>query len=251
MAKQKGVIKVQGTLDDITFTKTKNGFQAGMKSSLNKSRLLNDAAFARTRENMNEFGKAGKASKMLRKALRNAIEQCKDAGLTPRLMKKMMEVIKADATSSRGQRNVIDGETELLKGFEFNINARLEGCLFAQYTAAIDRASGNNTINIPSFVPVQQIVSPEGATHFKIVSGAAVIDFTTEAFESSFSETAVLPLDGSPTAIINQANALPAASTYPLFLALGVQFFQQVNGIDYPLKNGAFNALSLIDVNGV
>jgi hypothetical protein len=34
------------------------------------------------------------------------------------------------------------------------------------------------------------------------------------------------------------------------FLALGIEFYQEVNGQMYPLKNGAFNALSLVKVDG-
>jgi hypothetical protein len=250
MARQRGVVKLTGALDDITFMKTKNGFTAGMKSTLKKGRIMSDPMFARTRENMSEFGRAGKASKMLRKGLRVVVEQCKDKALTPRLLKKMMEVIKADAVSTRGQRNVIDGETELLKNFEFNGNAKLETSFFAPYTKSIDRVTGITLVDIPSFIPIQQVIAPEGTTHFKIVSAASSIDFTGEVFDSNASESAILPWDVTPTPAINHSNALPAASTHPLFLALGLQFYQRVNGVDYPLKNGAYNALSLVEVNG-
>jgi hypothetical protein len=41
----------------------------------------------------------------------------------------MVKVIQAD-TIERGLRNVIDGEAELLTGFEFNIRGKLElACL--------------------------------------------------------------------------------------------------------------------------
>jgi hypothetical protein len=63
--------------------------------------------------------------------------------------------------------------------------------------------------------------------------------------------TAVLPWDNNATAVINLANAVTANSTHPLFLALGIEFYQQVNGQMYPLKNGAFNALSLVKVSGL
>jgi hypothetical protein len=46
-------------------------------------------------------------------------------------------------------------------------------------------------------------------------------------------------------------SAVPAASTHPLFLLLGIQYFQQVNGINYPLKNGAHNSLAIVKVNGI
>ena len=48
---------------------------------------------------------------------------------------------------------------------------------------------------------------------------------------------------------INQVNAVTANSTKPLFLALGVEFYQEINGQMYPLKNGAFNPLSIAKVD--
>jgi hypothetical protein len=53
------------------------------------------------------------------------------------------------------------------------------------------------------------------------------------------------------TVAINQVNAVTPASTKPLFLALGVEFYQEVNGQMYPLKNGAYNPLALVQVSGL
>jgi hypothetical protein len=64
-------------------------------------------------------------------------------------------------------------------------------------------------------------------------------------------ETAILSWDSNATAVINLANAVTPNSTHPLFLALGISFYQQVNGQMYPLKNGAFNALALVKVLGL
>ena len=72
----------------------------------------------------------------------------------------------------------------------------------------------------------------------------AEIDFEAETYVVATSETAILPWDGTATAPINQVNAVTANSTKPLFLALGVEFYQEINGQMYPLKNGAFNPLS-------
>jgi hypothetical protein len=36
-----------------------------------------------------------------------------------------------------------------------------------------------------------------------------------------------------------------------LFLALGVEFYQEVNGQMYALKNGAYNPLALVTVSGM
>ena len=51
------------------------------------------------------------------------------------------------------------------------------------------------------------------------------------------------------TVAIAQTNQVTAASTKPLFLALGIEFYQEVNGQMYPLKNGAFNPLSIAKVD--
>lgn len=251
MAKQRGIIKIEGTVGDMTFLKTKDGYLVKEKTSIPANRIANDAAFQRTRENNSEFGRAGKAGKVLRKAIRALLQNAKDARVTSRLTKEMMKVIQADATSVRGRRNVVDGEAELLQGFDCNINAKLSTTLFADYTATVNRAAGTLAVNLPSFVPANKIVAPAGSTHFKISSLGAEIDFENEVSVVDMQESGVLPLANTPTAALNLSNSVTAASTHPLFLLLGVQFFQEVNGVQYPLKNGAFNALSIIKVEGV
>ena len=120
MAKQKGIIKLEGSIGDITFFKTADGYLAREKAPISAAQIANDPAFQRTRENMAEFGRAGKASKLLRNALRQVLQYSKDAKVTGRLTGEFSRVIKADLTNTRGQRNVIDGEAELLMGFNFN-----------------------------------------------------------------------------------------------------------------------------------
>lgn len=70
MAQQKGIIPLKGTIGNITFYKSKDGFLAREKGSLDATRIANDPAFQRTRENGAEFGRAGKAGKVLRTAFR-------------------------------------------------------------------------------------------------------------------------------------------------------------------------------------
>jgi hypothetical protein len=171
--------------------------------------------------------------------------------MVSRLTQAMIKVIQADVTNDRGLRNVIDGEAELLVGFEFNVGGKLGTTLFAPYVGTIDRASGEITVDIDPFAPLTMIAAPSGTTHFKIISGGAEIDFEAENFVVSSSETAILPWDANPTVTINQVNAVTANSTKPLFLALGVEFYQEVNGKMYPLKNGAYNPLSLVQVSGL
>jgi hypothetical protein len=250
MAQQKGIIPLKGTIGNITFYKSKDGFMAREKGSLDASRIANDPAFQRTRENGAEFGRAGKAGKVLRNALRALLQNTSDSRMIGRLTKEMVKVVQADEVNPRGLRNVIDGEAELLTGFEFNANSKLGTTLYAPYTATINRVSGELTVNIPAFIPANMVAAPSGATHFKITSAGAEIDFENETYAAQLNSTAELPWNATATAVINLVNAVTANSTKPLFLVIGIEFFQQVNGAMYSLKNGAFNALALVKVSG-
>ena len=251
MAKQKGIIKLDGTIGGITFYKSQDGYLAREKGGVPADRIANDPAFQRTRENGEEFGRAGKAGKLLRNAIRAMLQNASDSRMVSRLTQKMVEVIQEDTTNPRGLRNVIDGEAELLEGFEFNISGKLGTTLYAPFTATIDRVAGTLTANIPAFVPINMLAAPGGSTHFKIVSAGAEVDFENETFVMNNQATAVLPWDATATAVINLVNAVTANSTHPLFLALGIEFYQEVNGQMYPLKNGAYNALALVKVSGL
>lgn len=251
MAQQKGIIKLDGTIGGITFYKSKDGYLAREKGGVSADKIANDPAFQRTRENGAEFGRAGKAGKVLRTSLRALLQNASDSRMVSRLTTEMLKVVQADAVNPRGERNVIDGEAELLQGFEFNINGKLGTTLYAPFTAAIDRVTGALTIDIPAFVPIHMIAAPGGSTHYKIISAGVEVDFENETYVIDTQDTAIQPWDATATAAISLANSLPAASTHPLFLALGVEFYQEVNGQMYPLKNGAFNALALVKVSGV
>ena len=251
MARQKGIIKLKGTIGDITFYKTQDGHLAREKGGIDANRIKNDPAFQRTRENGAEFGRAGKAGKILRTAFRSLSINASDSRVASRLTQLMMKVVKADAVSDRGLRNVLDGETELLTGFEFNALGKLGNSLYAPFDSSIDRAAGTLDVNIPSFSPLAMLAAPNGTTHFKIVSAGAEVDFEAETFVIGTSATDILPWTVTDTEVISQSNAVTAASTKPLFLVVGVEFYQEVNGTMYPLKNGSYNPLAIVQVSGM
>ena len=251
MARQRSIVKLEGTIGDITFLKTRDGYMAKEKSYVSSERIASDPAFQRTKENNAEFGRAGKAGKVLRSAFRNQLLFAKDSRVISRLVTEMMRVIKADTTSMRGERNVLDGDLMFLEGFDFNVHGKLSTTLFALYQATIDRVTGNASVSIDPYIPLNQIAAPSGTTHFKIRSAAAEVDFLSGNYIFDEQESAILPWDNLATAALTLSNALTANSAQPIFLVLGIEFLQQVNGSHYPLKNGAFNALSLVKVDVV
>ena len=249
MARQKGIFKIKGTIGDVTFYKSGDGYLVREKGGIDANRIASDPAFQCTRENGSEFGRAGKAGKLLRTAFRPLLLNSADHRMVSRLTQSMMKVIQADATSPRGLRNVIDGEAELLLSFEFNIRGKLGTTLFAPFVPTIDRVTGELKIDIASFIPTNMVVAPSGTTHYKILSGGAEIDFENETYVVNTSETAILPWNATATSVISQTNMVTPNSTKPLFSVLGIEFYQEVNGQMYSLKNGAYNPLSIVKVD--
>ena len=114
----------------------------------------------------------------------------------------------------------------------------------------MDRTAGTTSVNVAAFVPREMIAAPPGATHFKLVSQAAEIDFETETFVTNNQSTVEIPLDNELLAPVVMNNPVTPASVHPIFVLLGIEFFQEVNGKFYPMRNGGYNALSIINVNG-
>jgi hypothetical protein len=249
MAQQAGIIKLKGTLGDISFYKTSDGFLARTKGGVDGDRIANDPAFQRTRENGAEFGRAGKGGKLIRNAIRVLLRRASDKRVTSRLTTQLLAIVKTDSTNPRGERTIVDGNMDLLNGFEFNKNGKLGSTLFAPYTIVIDRVTGEVTVDLAAFEPLLRVNAPGGTTHFSISMGGAELDFENETHIFETSQTAILPYDNTQAAAINLTAALTAASTLPIIGVLGVEFYQEVNGQMYPLKNGAFNALAVVGVD--
>ena len=187
----------------------------------------------------------------MRQAVRPLLQLSKDRLVSSRLLAKMIKVIRADANSVRGLRNVLDGETELLQGFDFNTNAKFSSSFYAPYETTIDRVSGQLVIALPGFTPAQAVAAPAGTSHFKIVSAGTAIDFTSSRFVTATNETGYLPWTNAVGEAIKLVHQVEAGSTHPLFLLMGIQFYQQVNTEMYPLKSGSYNSLAIVKVEGV
>ncbi|MBT1711324.1 hypothetical protein KK062_23985 [Fulvivirgaceae bacterium PWU5] len=100
MAKQKGIIKLEGTLGDITFVKTAGGYIARERTSLSGDRIKNDASFQRTRENNSEFGRAAQTGQVIRTAFRPLYGGIADSRMTGRLTKQLIRVLRTDPVTT-------------------------------------------------------------------------------------------------------------------------------------------------------
>jgi hypothetical protein len=248
MAKANGLLKIEGTVEDLTFYKKDGKNFVRRKGGVSRERILNDPSFIRTRENGAEFSHSASSGKLLRLALGTMVFKAKDSKLTSRLLQTMSKIKNLDTTSLRGQRKVGVGIAtaqgkQTLKGFDFNGNAPLKSVLFAPF----DLDSTTGVVSFVDFVPAEQLQFPQGATYFSLQSAVLHLDFETEDSEIAYSPVVNLPIDLTSNASVLTPSSVPTGSGVQVFLLM-VSFYQEINGVQYSLKNESFNVLHIIEV---
>ncbi|PNW26199.1 hypothetical protein [Formosa algae] len=248
MAKYKSLFNVEGSIGEVTFYKGEDGYYIRSKGGVSKDRILNDPAFVRTRENNTEFAQSATSGKQLRHAITALLTDAKDNRMTSRLTQVMSRVKNADLTSARGQRKVSIGITttdgkDAIKGFDFNSNALLNSVLLEAFT--LDTTTGE--ISIPNFIPSQQLNSPSGATHVSFNAGFLNLNFSDNTSNLQVSPTVNLIINNTAAPLTLTPATTPTGTGTPFYF-FKITFYQDVNNTQYPLKNGAFNVLQLIEV---
>ena len=238
---------MKGTIGDVIFYESIDGFLARTKGGIEASRIYNDPAFARTRENYTEFRNAVQAAKVLRDCICTLSTKSIDNRLTSRLNKLMWQIKDTDVSSIRGSRMVAAGIAtdegkQLMKGFDFNNRAPLGSVLHTLYE--LDRSAG--ALVIPLLRTMNDISIPPGATGIVCKLGYAVVDFSTG--QSALSTSSVrLPIVKEPVEVKLLPGGIPAIPGTPIII-LCIEFMQEVNGADYLLNNGANNVMTILEV---
>lgn len=263
MTKQIGVIKLKGKLDGISFYKSDGNALASMANGPDRARIENDPAYMRTRENNREFGGAASTGKALRMAFAESIRTMADRYFTARLLKLFKEIC-ARGAGARGERTIdISSNRAELKGLEFNRQKPYSSLCTAPYTVQANADRNEVTLDMASFSPSTYLGVPNGATHFRIILAIGTIaDFAFDSITRKYAPVdsamnglgtvaygTVEPVTNTSvtynlTASLAGAPVLPADVS--LMVAVGIEFFQQVNAVDYLLSQS--NGMQLVDV---
>jgi len=249
MAKLKSILKIEGTLGDLTFYKGKNGeYMARTKGGVSKSRIEKDPAFVRTRENGSEFGSVARSGKQVRLGAGVLINKAKESTLNNRLVRLLTKVKNMDMVSVRGSRNVAIGmqapeAKALLKGYDFNSKSILGSVLRCPYV--LDTASGS--VSLTDFMPADMVQQPPNSTHVTFATGFMNLDFTTGIYDITYSDFVNLPLDMTVSSPVMMPSGVPEGDGFKFYFLL-IEFFQEVNGIQYAFNNGIYNVLNLLEV---
>ena len=246
MAKLSSLFKFEGTVGD--FTVTKNSGFIRRKGGLSKERIATDPKLARVRENNMEFAMLSAASKVFREAFMSLKQSIRVQNLNARLSSKFVQIKKLDGTSARGYREVAKGmlsdeAKNFLNGFSFNEGKTLKAILQKPYV--LDKETGVVTIDAlaPSFDVLGGIGS--GVVAFKAYW--AKIDFATGTYVTVQSNEVKLKISSEVSTVELVPASVPTGDGIDVFV-LSVMFFQNVNGIDYPLQNGEHNVADIIGV---
>lgn len=249
MARQASpLVKLRGTIDDLNFYISADGFMARQKGGISAERIQNDPKFRLTRLNGQEFGIGGKAGKLFRSAWKTEIAKAADARITSRITKAMVAILQTDTVSDYGYRKVENGNPSLLNLFEFNVEASLGSVFEPPYTVSLNRVTGQAVISLPVYTPQKDIVAPDGTTHYSIFAAVAPINFADDFVFTTRQQTANLAYDNTATVASTLTLSFPGNSTHPIFLLMGIEFMKIVNGKPYEQSKGQ-NALQIIAVD--
>jgi hypothetical protein len=249
MPKQIGIPKILGTIDDLTYYKSQDGLMVRKKSGISGKRIATDPAFARTRENGREFGRAGKTGKLIRDAFSSVLGKVADSRVVSRLLKAVIETQKVDNFSERGERSILTGDARLLEKFDFNEKSPFSATFKAQFVATVDRVTGDATVTVEQFIPSKNINPPEGATHCKLFSAAAAINFESGSIVKVNAATPEIELGLDLQPEINLVQQLPGNTEDHLIIVLGIEFYQKFNNRFYPMNNRSSNAITIAKVD--
>lgn len=233
----------------MTFYKTKNGHQVREKGGVSAQRIATDPRYERTRENNADFRTSVAAAKHLRDALRPLILLTYDPGMPNRLGGRMLRVVRADFENVRGEGQVQPGNLTILNGFNFNAAASLANTLFTKLTTTANAQSGEVQVTVPAINPKVHLAKPTGATHFQFVAGAVAMDFSGEGETTmSMASSEQHPVTTAVAEDTVLSLPLPADSGLPIAVVFGVAFYIEDRGAPYPLNNGAYNPMAIINL---
>ena len=248
MARQKGINKMEGTVDDLTYYEMNGKHYVRKRRKVSKKRLKTDPMFKSMRENGAEFGKAATDGKLLRDCVKVLYKDAGRKAASDRVHQVMLEIKELDVTSEKGKKNVgialgTEGAKKMLKGFEFNPDSQVGLILYKPFE--LDMETG--TLSIANLIPQRDFKIPEGATHLTLSGACADVNFTTEISALELTNEVNLLLDNNSTSITLKPTTLPEG-TGTRFYFLQVQFFQMVNKIPYELEDGRYHSLMIAGI---
>jgi len=232
---------------------------AGEKGGASRVMIMNNPAFARTRENMSEFCGCGFAVRAIRLGLQNLLGDKADGHFTGRLMKMAKEINLRDTDGIRGQRSILfSANRGLLINMVFNVTGvNASEMLQGHFSCSHDLMRTSASL-VVSGLTISPVYVPSGATHFRIQHHLSVVSDYVFSMDSRRYEPACLENGKSAfgysayTSVLSPMEeevvaAFPSSVPFPfpfpddctVLQCVGVEFFIKTAGEVYlPCRGG-------------
>ncbi len=246
MAKVIGLFKLRGSIDDLTFRKTQDGFIAGMKPGPTRERVLSHENFMLTRRNAYEFQQAIRDARLLRHALGTALYGRTGSSMNGRVNGVFYKAARRDGISDLGTRRAFQGDMGLLCGFDFNKRLPLAYALPVVFTHSLAAEAGCCRVEVPSFIARKRKDFPAGATHFRLVSGMVVIDFLRGKYREDIQRGELLPLRTKTPGVIGFEHKVERVNGQVAVQVLGMEFYRLADEYPVLVKGSALQVLEVV-----
>lgn len=243
MAKVISLFKISGTIGDLTFRQTRDGTVAQIKPGPNREQVLTSDRFEGTRRHASEFKTAIRDATLLRRSLGNTLNGVHHPRLNGMMNKLLYEASRQDKHSRMGFRHASAGDPGLLEGFEFNPHLSLDHAL--RFEHSMDIKTGMVRVTVPCFVARKKKVFPADATHFRLVSCGAVINFTENRCAQEIAASRLLPLGKKTPGSIHLKHTVKSGVNDVVVHAMGIEFYKMVKGKRVLVKYGALRILGV------
>jgi hypothetical protein len=247
MAYQTGIINYKGSFKSIrNYTNVGDPtIYAGEKGGANIDLIMNNPAFARTRENMNEFGGCGVAVKSIRYGLLQLIPEHTDTRFTSRLVKLIKMINLKDEVGTRGEKSILISQNKpMLKSLNLHekrkIDFELKRCIKTSHPDLRNEA----TITVNGLNPDPLLV-PGKAQYYRVVNHLSIVsDFIYVAEDKKYRPLSTL--DRTATYVysdytpVNTPLSVALKALFPDGTILtGSDTVLQCVGIEYYVRSGA------------
>jgi len=237
MAKQRGIIFIEGTLGGINFYYRKGVPTARVAGGgFTRKAIKTGANMVRVRESNSEFAVCSKNNKVFKQAIRPFLLGYKDGTLHSRLMQLFLKIKDCDTISERGQRKVAVGIAsergkQLFK--DFMLTPKRSSLLSCRYGFDWDTL----TFNVSDF-NADMVGFPKDATYMEVLVGVIRFDFETNTYTQVIETPLIIERDYNNDVFSIEVSGTPTGDGV-LFALVRVSFYQDVNGESYLLSGGS------------
>jgi hypothetical protein len=224
MARQKGFIRLKGTLGDVSFYEHKEyGPVLRMKGGPTRNQLKHGRKYDITRRHNSEFGRASHYGALLRRAFRLLVRYCKETRLDTRLSSRLREIIWMDKESEFGKRDLRRDTINAFHHFELD-SKNLAGQYFELPVETTATDSGVDIVAGVRFAKMKK-----GVAAWRIRSVAVSIDLLTEKAQVNEQDSDLYELEKG-----SFAEAFHHELTHDgqLFHGIGILFYAYDPAID-------------------